>query len=390
VLALDVVQAAFGDALVLRFGSARQPRCILIDGGPSVSYAGSLRPELAAMAAAGERFDAVVLSHIDNDHVEGLLAYLAELRSADGEPSDLPSIGELWHNTFSLSAGGADIAPRIREVLAGLEEGAAAESAPADSTGFAGPAHAPGTAMRTLTGILMGVGEGDALRAAAVALGIPINPRWPERLVLLDRSPAIRMGGVSIRVVGPSRAILDRLRTQWLAWLAKHARVADAPRGAASMAAAASADSSVPNLSSIVLLVRGQGASLLLTGDGRGDHILDGLAEEDVLDPAGGLHVSLLKVPHHGSSRNASEEFFRRVTADRYVISANGRHDNPDLPCLIWIVDTAREAGRPIELFMTNETPATTRLLKERPPDKWGYIVTTMPPDQQTMRISLA
>ena len=46
------------------------------------------------------------------------------------------------------------------------------------------------------------------------------------------------------------------------------------------------------------------------------------------------LHVDVLKVPHHGSSRNVEEDFFRDVTADHYVISANGKYDNPDAETL--------------------------------------------------------
>ena len=48
-----------------------------------------------------------------------------------------------------------------------------------------------------------------------------------------------------------------------------------------------------------------------------------------MLGPEGRLHVDILKVPHHGSERNISETFFDIVTADVYVISANGRDDNP-------------------------------------------------------------
>ena len=46
VLALDVVQAAFGDCLVLRYGSVARPRALLIDGGPPGTYASHLRPVL--------------------------------------------------------------------------------------------------------------------------------------------------------------------------------------------------------------------------------------------------------------------------------------------------------------------------------------------------------
>jgi hypothetical protein len=176
-----------------------------------------------------------------------------------------------------------------------------------------------------------------------------------------------------VDVVGPSSAILERLREEWLAWLKRHGRAV----AGGSIAAAVAADNKIPNLSSIVLLVRARGKSMLLTGDGRGDHILAGLRERDLLTAEGTLHVDVLKLPHHGSARNTSEEFFRTVTADTYVISANGRYGNPDLECLLWIVDAA--AGRPIELISTNDTDSLRELVRERPPAAAGYRLTVMP-----------
>ena len=369
---LHVVQAEFGDALLVRYGTSTSNRSILVDGGPSGNYEAHLRDVLRAAASDGLRLDLVVLSHIDNDHVKGLLDFFTELQDDASDPaaaarSGLPHVSELWHNTFSVSAGGADIAPRIREALATAGGGA--------------------THLRALTGTLMGVGEGDALGVAALSLGVPINPRFASGSVLLDDSPTVRLSGIRIDVLGPSTKSLGRLRDEWMTWLAAHGRGVAAGRGL-SAAAAIAADNTIPNLSSIVLLVRARGHSMLLTGDGRGDHIVDGMRERGLLPAQGGtFHVDLLKVPHHGSARNATEEFFATVTADRYVISANGRYGNPDLPCLIAIVDAA--AGRPIELICTNKTDSLRDLVKQRPPKKHAYSVTTMEPKANVMTVAL-
>jgi hypothetical protein len=361
VLALDVVQAAFGDCLVLRYGSAAQPRALLIDGGPGGTYAAHLRTLLVRLAAEGVTIDAVVLSHIDNDHVTGLLDLFDDLDlQQQGVGPALPPIRGLWHNAFSLSAGGADIAPRVREAL-GL------------------------VARRGFGPSLAGVAEGDALRAAADRLGVPINGRFRDGRILLDGTPSVRLAGPTIDVIGPGEAILAKLRKQWLDWLAKHGRDVEAGR----LPVAVAPDRSVPNLSSIVLLVRSRGRSLLLTGDGRGDQILDGLRERGLLDATGRVHVNVLKVPHHGSARNASPEFFRSVTADIYAISADGRYGNPDDDCLRWIVDAAAEDGRPIELVMTNDTEPGRRLVRERPPERFGYRIRLLEPGADAITIPL-
>ncbi len=65
--------------------------------------------------------------------------------------------------------------------------------------------------------------------------------------------------------------------------------------------------------------------TMLLTGDARGDHILEGLREDGFLTGRS-MKVNIMKVPHHGSDRNVDSEFFRTVKADHYVISGNGKH----------------------------------------------------------------
>jgi hypothetical protein len=374
VLALDVVQAAFGDCLVLRYGSVARPRALLIDGGPPGTYAAHLRPVLQGLAARGTVIDAVVLSHIDNDHVTGLLDLFADVRAdRDRAAPALPPIRGLWHNAFSLSAGGMDIAPRVREALALVEASGAIPRTTTMTAPVAGFVPRPGVA------------EGDALRSAADLLRIPINARFTGGHVLLDDTPSLRLEGPKVDVVGPGEAILGRLRSEWIAWLERHAKDVAAGR----LPIGVAPDQSTPNLSSIVLLVRTRGRSVLLTGDARGDRIVEGLRERGLLDGQGRIHVDVLKVPHHGSSRNNTPAFFRAVTADTYAISADGRYGNPDDDCLRDIVEAAHVDGRRIELVLTNETDPSRRLLHDRPPDAWGYTVRIMPPTEHAITIDL-
>ena len=69
---LHVVQAQFGDSLILEFGTPKKRRYILIDGGPSGTYAADLQPALAQIVGTSGQLDLVVLSHVDNDHIVGV------------------------------------------------------------------------------------------------------------------------------------------------------------------------------------------------------------------------------------------------------------------------------------------------------------------------------
>lgn len=366
-LRLWVVQAQFGDCLVVEGRAGDRTRRILVDGGPGGTYQAALRPFLLDIARAGGRIDAAVLSHIDNDHILGLLDLFEELRNppSDGAAGALPPIDALWHNSFARAVGGVDIEPKVRAVL---RDGGRL-----------------GAAMPAVAGVLRGVGEGDALRAAALALGIPLGAGFRDGQVLVGQGQPRGLEPLRVTVVGPSRSILDKLRKQWLGWLARHQRTGVAP--AAARTTAVALDQSVPNLSSIALLAELDRRSLLLTGDARADQVLEGMQEAGALDGDGRRHVSVLKVPHHGSIRNITADFLRAVTADTYVISADGRYGNPDVDALALIVEVAHEQGRRIELAMTNPTASSERLLASHPPGRFGYTVRTLRPGSAALAI---
>jgi len=110
-------------------------------------------------------------------------------------------------------------------------------------------------------------------------------------------------------------------------------------------------DKSVPNLSSLVLLATCGGKSILLTGDARGDKILEGLESVGALKPGKSMHVDVLKVPHHGSSNNLETGFFERIPADRYVFSGNGEHGNPERESLEMLLEA--RGTDPFEAHLT-------------------------------------
>ena len=86
---------------------------------------------------------------------------------------------------------------------------------------------------------------------------------------------------------------------------------------------------------------------MLLTGDARGDKILEGLELAGLLAARQDAQVDLLKVPHHGSANNMETIFFERMPADHYVFSGDGEHGNPERETLEMLLD-ARGAERQI------------------------------------------
>lgn len=351
--ALRVVQAEFGDCLILEYGTADAPRYMLIDGGPEDIFADHLSSELQRIQSAGGKLDLVVLSHVDKDHILGLLDWTAEMKAT--AKADRIAVGGLWHNAFSQTIDPTnEIATRVRTA--------------ATNSGVLG-------VMSAVNATLLGIGEGSRLRADAAVLQLAVNDGFGKKLVSLDTSPAdLTFGNVKVTVVGPTQANLDALRDAWLKWLAKHEEAIALGKPQV----AAMADQSVPNLSSIQLYVEADGKTMLLTGDGRGDHLLQGLEAAGLLDEDGNIEIDLLKVPHHGSDRNVNRKFFERVRAKKYVMSANGKNDNPDLMTMRWIADAAKKQNREIRMFVTNETLSTEKILEECPQDEFPYTLEIM------------
>lgn len=363
-LTLHVIQAAFGDCLLLEAGTAKDKRHLLIDGGPPGTYAANLKPVLHNLAKVSDHLDLVILSHVDNDHIVGLLDFFAELReSKDTGTKALIGVDALWHNSFSDTVDPDDvIAPRLAAAIS------SANMSVMSSTDIA----------------VLGVNEGRSLRIAATALGVPMNAKFSKSLISVDTAGAPRMvGPLTITVVGPTAKNLEALRKEWIAWLDKHEDALSDP------AVAAAADRSVPNLSSIVLLLEAAGKRILLTGDARGDHIVQGLEQAGQLEE-GKMHLDVLKLPHHGSERNITRGFFESITADTYVVSADGRYDNPDLNTLLWIVDVAEEQGREITIVATNAPKPVIDLTKKRPPAKHGYTLTVLDAGEHSIPVVLA
>ena len=329
-LMLEALRAKHGDALLLHHGTKAKPRVIVIDGGPPGVYPDALKPRLLELRTEQKLADAtpldidlLMVSHIDEDHIAGVLELMQKLRDQDGPKSW--KIARVWHNAFDDILGNTDAS--IASTGGGL--------APASFDDILAPEGSL---------VLASVGQGRNLRKAIDFFHLDGNDPF-NGLVQRGHAP-IKIGNLSLTVIAPDKERLTALQTDWdtkikpiLKKEGKKAEVAEF------------VDGSVYNLSSIVVLVESDGKRILLTGDGRGDHTLDGLQKAKLLEH-GKLHVDILKCPHHGSIRNVAKEYFETITADHYVISADGKFDNPDVATLK-LISAARKDDK-FTIHLTN------------------------------------
>ncbi|MCG8457050.1 MAG: hypothetical protein MI919_12285, partial [Holophagales bacterium] len=110
---LEAIRARHGDCLILHYGPEERPELILIDGGPSKVYLQHLRPRLEQLRQErdlGERdtleFRMLMISHIDDDHIRGILELLQEER--ERKEDQLPPrcrFETVWLNSFDDLVG---------------------------------------------------------------------------------------------------------------------------------------------------------------------------------------------------------------------------------------------------------------------------------------------
>ena len=329
---LDVRRARKGDCLILHYGSPEDPGLALIDGGPPSVYQPHLKPRLAEIRKmrgldpdAPLPVDMLMVSHIDDDHICGVLELTKELVEAKDAQQPLPlKIKGVWHNTFDDIIGN-----NPKELLASVTSsfGTASLSGDVDVEGLN-----PDAAK-----VLASVDQGFRLRDDSKALGLRINPQLKGQLVLAKaKAKKVDMGrGLSLTIVGPMNDEVKALQKAHDDFLKKK----KTKKGEASLAAFT--DTSVPNLSSLVVLAEVGGKKILFTGDARGDKVLEGLELVGLLkkDGKSKIKVDVLKCPHHGSDRNIDPIFFRRIPADHYIFSGNGQHGNPERATLQMLLD---------------------------------------------------
>ncbi|MGH2920322.1 MAG: hypothetical protein ACRDLS_17250 [Solirubrobacteraceae bacterium] len=342
IFSLEALQAHHGDSLLLHAGTDDKPVLVLIDGGPSGIYETILEPRLEDLRAerapdGALRIDLAMVSHIDDDHLAGMVDLGGALAELQDDQQALPyDVRVLWHNSFDdIIGNGAD------------ELRAAALEVLSDPVGDprADEVRAAGLA------VVASVGQGRDLRDQAKKLGWAVNEPFDGPVVLPEEGKRlIKLGGgdVTLTVVCPHARQLERLNKAWDKWLKEH------PKAVAEGEAetAAFVDTSPYNLSSIVVLAEAGGKTMLLTGDARGDHILAGLDQAKIATD-GKTKVDLLKLPHHGSIRNLAPEFFERITADHYVISADGRDGNPETETLE-LIEGSRRDDDDFTIHLTN------------------------------------
>ena len=405
---LTVFYASDGDCLLL---SSSDGHHVLVDGGRGDSFEQGTWPTLQALAKAKKAIDLVVVSHIDADHISGILWLMKRVAAwsvydyqttAGGNPNfpkptipRPPTIDKVWHNSWRAQLG--DLAGPVEAFLSRVSESL-------EATAFDRSTASESAVMLidALGGLAESIPDGVELRRIVdEETPIPRNTPFKD-LVLLQHAPHVeKLGTARLTVIGPAKKHLETLRKEWRLWLENQpggqgvvheaagappeasgpdlgiggldlsvALAAERARGdqlVGSLVAAAeiihATDPSKvtpPNRASITLLAEEKKRTCLLTGDAAEEEILEGLEAAGRLVNGGPFWCNVVKIQHHGSEYNLSETFAKSVLADQYVFCADGAHENPNPSVVRTLIETRLAADpRPFTIWF-NCSPERT------------------------------
>jgi beta-lactamase superfamily II metal-dependent hydrolase len=359
---LRVFHSDKGDCLLVSGANGGK---LLSDGGMKESFTRHVAKHLADE----EEIDLVCISHVDDDHIAGVLELLDNAmkwkvfdhhrKEGDddfNEPNvpKAPRIKRLWHNAFHDQVGEnageiGDLLAQMVPMLAEMDDTTLQEAALENQAIISSNQQAIRVSQRV---------KPDQL-------DIPLNEN--DKLIMVRKDKKARkFGSLSCKIVAPFEDDLAAFRKAWNQWLADNKEVVKKLRSQARKDAGELADDvssllapslagqilgdrtkvTPPNLASIMIHVEDGDATLLLTGDGHADDAIKGLQHLGLLDGQA-AHFDVLKVQHHGSEHNMTGTFAKNITADNYVFCGNGFSGNPELIVLETIFDARVNGAGP-------------------------------------------
>ncbi len=408
---LTAFDAGDGDCLLLT-GSGGGT--VLFDGGRRGTFRANAAPGLTAV----DEIDLVCVTHIDNDHIHGvvvLVDHLIQQARADfhanhpagqGNPNAAapdhrpPRLRHLWHNSFPdlLGRQAADVGAALRAqhlIFSAVfdDDGHLLHDRQRLSTALDIPTEEVRRVDNLATGFLQAIeldqkiGGGGLIDSVndGFAGGLVERPGGNDPTV-----PSRVVGGMTVHVLAPTSSQLRSFREDWAEWVEKNTeaieeltadiaeRLLTTDSGAPRIVESARRSSLTPqNLVSIVALAEENGVTALFTGDAHEEDILDGLRQAGRLDQNGDNdpeeaagHLNLVKVQHHGSPNNLDRTFATAVTADHYVFCGNGAHGNPSLPVIDHIIDSRVAAAGSVAKARTQEADQPFHLWFTGHPDR--------------------
>lgn len=300
---IKFLKAFKGDSILLSFiDSENIERNILIDGGTGSTYfenksrkKGELYTIIELIKSENKRIDLLILTHIDDDHIGGILRWIAKDQDA------FKLIDKVWFNS------GKSIAEYLESLVNEELE----------------------LTLDIFKDRLTSVKQAKTFEDYLLE-----NNIWDRKIILKELS--CEKNGLKIQILSPSVKKLEKLLNEFRK--PKHSYftsgeeqdwgipLSDFIIEESSEEYKFDEDDSVPNGSSIAFILTFNEKNYVFLGDSHSTDIIESLKVN--YSKENPLIAELLKLSHHGSCRNTNKELLEIIKTDNYIVSSDGTSDN--------------------------------------------------------------
>lgn len=344
-LSIKLFPAEYGDCIMLSIGKHHQYN-ILIDGGLSKTYQKYIKSEIQHIKEMRQKIGLIVCTHMDNDHICGLIQVLKE--------ADSDFVENIWYNGFLqivdsrfYSQKENNFTDRDNKILDRII-----------SKGMVSDAEQE-----------IGINEGMSLGVLIEERKIPLNLVVGGQVIcseLVENRHEIA-SNIFITVLGPSKNDIIELEDHWKKEMVSRNymfRVSDKIKLTEAfeyqieciksiynkesfkisededltkyIGDLEESDESIVNRSSISFILEYNDKKYLFLGDA----VIDKALLKKIEDVVGfEYRFSAIKLPHHGSRYNITHDFISRYSADEYYCLTNSvKYGHPDLEVLATIL----------------------------------------------------
>ncbi len=347
---MELYPALGGDCILISFEEIDYR--ILIDGGYKETFSNTLASALRALKAEGKGIDLLVVTHVDNDHIMGIIGLFQALKIQEIEIE----IREIWYNGYRHLFTGSKQA-----VSPVLEKSLGDEIRKIDFDD-----------REARQGKEIGYSQGETLaRLLAYAWENVWNKQFDGKAACCQKeSVSVELVSklLSVTLLNPGYLELQALESQWNAFRRK--KCLSLKNGDSVVYEhcferfMTNADSSVTNQSSIAFMLtyraRGKTYQFLFLGDASAERCLERL--EDWKN----IKFDCIKLPHHGSKNNIAKDTLDQLQAEYLLFSTDGRKfDHPD-----WeVVEAAIHAEHCSSLVFNYDRCHVVEHIREKYPD---------------------
>jgi len=316
-LKIKVLPAGCGDCILISFGEQKDIKNILIDGGAGTVYDDVLRNEIAKIRSEKQKIDLLIVTHTDTDHIGGIIKFIEDESLND-------CIKEVWFNSWTNFEGKpVKLSHDTQEISAG---------------------------------------SAKTLENKLLKMNI-----WQNKLIAQGISR--KYNKAKITVVSPNQDSLEALR----GYLKSEFPISESDDRKKEIEILQRRDfkenKAIPNASSIAFVFEYKSKKILFTGDSFPSIVLEGLERMKFIDNKK-VKFDYVKLSHHASKYNTSDEFLKNIECNNYIVTTMGCNGKPNKETFARIL----KYHQPLNLFFNHKTKKTTDIFLHK--DDVNYQIT--------------